>query len=104
MDTQLLLMLGAIFLSIGAATAARSPGSSPIRSLRSGGCRSWRPARASGLQPVSVVGDDRSEFAKRVPTVRAQVAEGHGPDRAHARGRRLLRRVAGDGLRARASC
>ena len=63
MDTQLLLMLGAIFLSIGGATAAlvwffTDPQFAQRR-------LSQLAPSGEGLQPVSVIGDGRSEFAEK---------------------------------------
>ena len=65
MDTQLLLMVGAIFLSIAAATATlvwllTDPQFAQRRLSQ------LAPTGGQGLDPVSVVGDDRSELSKRV--------------------------------------
>jgi tight adherence protein C len=65
MDPQLVLMFGAIFLSIAAATAAIAwLLTDPQLAQRR--LSTIAPQTPSLTQPVSVVGDDRSEFAKRM--------------------------------------
>ena len=67
MDSQLIMMLGTLFLAIGAATAAiawllTDPQFAQRRLSQ------LTPTGGQSLQPVSVVGDDRTEFAKKVRT------------------------------------
>ena len=65
MDSQLVWMVGAIFVSIGAATAAvvwllTDPQLAQRRLSQ------LAPSGDAGTQPVSLVGDDRSEISKKV--------------------------------------
>ena len=95
MDPIILLMFGAIFLSIAVATGTifwffSDPQFAQRRLSQ------MAPAQGSlSAERDLARRHQRQPAGEEVPLVRAQVAEGHGPDRAHARGRRLLRRVAG---------
>jgi tight adherence protein C len=65
MDAQLLVMIGALFLALGGATAAvawylTDPQFAQRR------LQQMAPNTGQGLSPVSVVGDDRSELATKV--------------------------------------